>query len=118
KPRPVFLALAGDVTEASAAALAATWVKGSDVQIENVLLNTGRGGFLAALRRMGADIEVVQRREKFGEAYGTLRVRAGGLFAKRFDADALSDLRDEIFLLLAAATCAEGESVFRDLDWR
>jgi 3-phosphoshikimate 1-carboxyvinyltransferase len=120
RPRPVFLALAGDVTEASVAMLAATLVKGSDVLLENVLLNTGRGGFPAALRRMGADIEVMQRREPRqggGEAQGTLRVRTSEIFAKRFDADTLADLRDEIFLLLAAATFAEGETVFRNLDW-
>jgi 3-phosphoshikimate 1-carboxyvinyltransferase len=120
KPKPAFLALAGDVTEASIIALAATLVKGSDVQLDNVLLNTGRGGFLAALRRMGADIEVVQRREPRqggGEARGTLRVRSSEILAKRFDADTLADMRDEVFLLLAAAAYAEGETVFRNLDW-
>ncbi len=120
KPAPAFIALAGDVTEASAAALAATLVKGSDVLLEGVLLNTGRTGFLAALRRMGADIEAVQRKEPRqggGEAFGTLRVRASETLGRRFDGEALSDLRDEIFLLLAAASFAEGESVFRDLDY-
>jgi 3-phosphoshikimate 1-carboxyvinyltransferase len=120
KPKPVFLTLAGDVTEASVAALAVTLVKSSDVVLENVLLNTGRGAFLAALRRMGADIEVIQRREPRqggGEAQGTLRVRSSEIFGKRFDADTLADLRDEVFLLLAAATYAEGETVFRNLDW-
>jgi 3-phosphoshikimate 1-carboxyvinyltransferase len=117
RPKPVYLALAGDVTEASVVALAATLVKGSDVLLEGVLLNPGRGGFLAALRRMDADIEVTQRRERFGEVQGTLRVRTSDLFGKRFDAETLADLRDEIFLLLAAATYAEGETVFRDLNW-
>lgn len=117
RPRPAYLALAGDVTEAAAAALAATLVKGSDVVLENVLLNPGRAGSLAALRRMGADIETSQRRERFGEPQGMLRVRAGELFARRFDGEALADARDEVFLLLAAATFAEGESVFRDLAW-
>jgi 3-phosphoshikimate 1-carboxyvinyltransferase len=117
RPKPVYLALAGDVTEASIVALAATLVKGSDVLLEGVLLNAGRSGFPSALRRMGADIEVTQRRERFGEVQGTLRVRTSDLFGKRFDSETLSDLRDEIFLLLAAATYAEGETVFRDLNW-
>jgi 5-enolpyruvylshikimate-3-phosphate synthase len=117
RPKPVYLALAGDVTEASVVALAATLVKGSDVLLEGVLLNAGRSGFPSALRRMGADIEVTQRRERFGEVQGTLRVRTSDLFGKRFDAETLADLRDEIFLLLAAATYAEGETVFRDLNW-
>jgi len=120
RPTPAFLVLAGDVTEASAVALAATLVKGSDVMLEQVLLNTGRAAFFAALRRMGADVEVVQRREPRqggGEAQGTVRVRTSDMMAKRFDADTLIDLRDETFLLLAASAYAEGESVFRDLDW-
>src|SRR5690606_7708716 len=62
-PKAARLVLAGDVTGAAMAALAATLVRGSDVILENVLLNTGRYAALAALRRMGADIEVVQRRE-------------------------------------------------------
>lgn len=119
RPSPGFLMLAGDVTEAAAAALAATLVKGSDILLENVLLNTGRSSFFAALRRLGADLEVTQRREPRnggGETQGTLRVRTSDLMAKRFDADTLADIRDEVFLLLAAAAYAEGESVFRDLD--
>lgn len=114
-PAPTFLTLAGDVTEAAAAALAATLIRNSDVLLEGVLLNTGRAAFFAALRRMGGDVEVTQRRERFGETQGTIRVRTSELFGKRFDADTLTDTRDEVFLLLAAAAYAEGESVFRDL---
>jgi len=117
KPKAAFMALPGDVGEASVVALVATLLKGSDVMLEGVLLNAGRGGFLKALRRMGADIEVTQRRERFGETVGTMRVRSSALFGKRFDAESLSDLRDEVFLLLLAAAFAEGESVFRDLDY-
>ncbi len=117
---PVSLALAGDVSAASVAALAATLVRGSDVTLEGVLLNTGRSAAIAALRRMGADIEVTQRREPrhgAGEPQGNLRVRHSEIFAKRFDGETLADLRDEAFLLLVAAACAEGESIFRDIAW-
>jgi 3-phosphoshikimate 1-carboxyvinyltransferase len=115
--RGAALSLPGDVGEAAVAALAATLIPGSDVLLENVLLNPGRAGFFSALRRMGADLEVVQRRERAGEAFGTLRVRSSGLFGKRFDAESLADMREEVFLLLVAAAFAEGESVFRDLDF-
>jgi 5-enolpyruvylshikimate-3-phosphate synthase len=117
KPKAAFISLPADVGEASIVALVATLIKGSDVLIENVLLNPGRGGFFKALKRMGADIEIVQRKERFGEGVGALRVRSYDLFGKRFDEEALSDLRDETFLLLLAATFAEGESVFRDLEY-
>lgn len=116
KPRAAFVALAGDVTEASAIALAATLIKGSDVMLEGVCLNPGRSAFFAALRRMGGDVEVVQRKERFGDTLGTVRVRASELVGRRFDGEALSGARDEVYLLLVAAAFAEGESVFRDLD--
>ncbi len=116
KPKPAVLALPGDVGEASIVALVATLLKGSDVLLEGVLLTSGRGGFFKALKRMGADIEVMQRKDRFGETVGNLRVRSSSLFGKRFDAETLADLRDEVFLLLLAAAFAEGESVFRDLD--
>nr|MDQ3003017.1 hypothetical protein [Fibrobacterota bacterium] len=48
-----------DITLASAYCLAATLIKGSDITLENVPLNPSRAGFISALRRMGADIEVV-----------------------------------------------------------
>jgi 3-phosphoshikimate 1-carboxyvinyltransferase len=117
RPKAAFISLPGDVSEASIIALAATLIKGSDVLLEGVLLNAGRTGFFRALRRMGADIEVAQRRDRGGETVGTLRVRSSGLFGRRFDAETLSDSRDEGFLLLLAAAFAEGESVFRDLEF-
>ena len=117
KPKAAFISLPGDVGEASIITLAATLIKGSDVLLEGVLLNAGRTGFFRALRRMGADIEVMQRKDRCGETAGTLRVRSSGLFGRRFDAETLQDMRDEGFLLLLAAAFAEGESVFRDLEF-
>lgn len=116
RPRAAFVALPGDAGEAAAVALAATLIKGSDVMLEGVTLNPGRSAFFAALRRMGGDVEVAQRRERFGDTVGAVRVRSSDLLGRRFDAETLSDLRDEVFLLLIAAAFAEGESVFRDLD--
>lgn len=104
-----------DVTETAALCLAATLIKGSDLTLEGVILSPSRAGFLGALRRMGADIEVVSRRERQGETLGTLRVRSADLLGKRFGADHLSQMRDEIFLLMVAAAYAEGETILRDI---
>jgi 3-phosphoshikimate 1-carboxyvinyltransferase len=103
------------VSLASAYCLAATLIKGSDVALENVPLNPSRAGFISALRRMGADIEVAGRRERNGEGLGLLRVRSAELFGKRFAAENLAGMRDEIFLLMVAAAFAEGETVVRDI---
>jgi 5-enolpyruvylshikimate-3-phosphate synthase len=113
--KPQTYTIPADIALASAYCLAATLIKGSDVTLENVPLNPSRAGFISALRRMGADIEVVSRRERNGEGLGLLRVRSAELFGKRFAADNHSGMRDEIFLLMVAAACAEGETVLRDI---
>ncbi|MEO7427469.1 MAG: hypothetical protein ABI036_19945 [Fibrobacteria bacterium] len=115
KLKPITYTIPSDITLASAYCLAATLIKGSDLTLENVPLNPSRAGFISALRRMGADIEVVSRREKNGEGLGLLRVRSADLFGKRFAADNHSGMRDEIFLLMVAAAFAEGETVLRDV---
>lgn len=107
--------LPADVALTAALCLAATLLKGSDLTLEGVILNPSRAGFIGALRRMGADIEVVSRRERQGETLGTLRVRSADLLGKRFGADNLSAMRDEVFLLMVAAAFAEGETIIRDV---
>jgi 5-enolpyruvylshikimate-3-phosphate synthase len=117
KLKPQTYTIPADIALASAYCLAATLIKGSDVTLENVPLNPSRAGFISALRRMGADIEVVSRRERNGEGLGLLRVRSAELFGKRFAADNHSGMRDEIFLLMVAAAFAEGETVLRDITY-
>jgi 5-enolpyruvylshikimate-3-phosphate synthase len=104
-----------DVTQTAAYCLAATLLKGSDVTLEGVLLNPSRAAFLGALRRMGADIEAVTRRERFGEGVGVVRVRSTDLLGKRFGAENIAGMRDEVFLLMVAAAFAEGETIIRDV---
>jgi 3-phosphoshikimate 1-carboxyvinyltransferase len=117
KLKPQTYTIPADIALASAYCLAATLIKGSDLTLENVPLNPSRAGFISALRRMGADIEVVSRRERNGEGLGLLRVRSAELFGKRFAADNHSGMRDEIFLLMVAAAFAEGETVLRDITY-
>ncbi len=116
KLQPVTYTIPSDIGLASAYCLAATLIKGSDITLENVPLNPSRAGFISALRRMGADIEVASRRERNGEGLGLLRVRSADLFGKRFAAENHSGMRDEVFLLMVAAAFAEGETILRDIE--
>lgn len=115
KPKAKTYAVPSDITQASAFCLAATLIKGSDITLEGVPQNPSRTGFISALRRMGADIEVVSRRERYGEGLGVLRIRSSDLIGKRFGADNISAMRDEVFLLMVAAAYAEGETIIRDV---
>ncbi|MDX2277524.1 MAG: 3-phosphoshikimate 1-carboxyvinyltransferase [Hyphomonadaceae bacterium] len=109
---PARLDVPSDFSSAAFLMAAAALVPDADVTIENVNLNPRRTGFLRALERMGADIEVTQAAPRAGEPCGAIRVR-GGRKLKAIDiheAD-IPDQVDEIPMLAILATQAEGRTV-------
>src|SRR5690606_38675760 len=69
------LAVPADPSSAAFPIVAATIVPGSDLTVENVLMNPSRTGLILTLQEMGASIEVLARRDEGGEAVADLRVR-------------------------------------------
>jgi 5-enolpyruvylshikimate-3-phosphate synthase len=87
------------------------------VKLMNVELNTSRAGALTCLKRMGANIETVTRREKFGDVFGDVEIysmEAGKrLQGRRFSEDVISTGFEEYAFLAVAACFAEGETILR-----
>jgi 3-phosphoshikimate 1-carboxyvinyltransferase len=73
------------------------------VQIDGVLLNARRLGFVAALRAMGAEVTVEVAREAAGESVGSLHVRHVGHGACTIAGPDVPDLIDELPVLAARA---------------
>jgi 3-phosphoshikimate 1-carboxyvinyltransferase len=106
----------GDVSSAAFFVAAAVVLPGSDLTIRDVGLNPTRTAFLDALTKLGADVQVNDRRLECGEPVGTLRVRGrapGGSRSRPETSGALeisgavvANLIDELPLLafVAAAT--------------
>jgi 3-phosphoshikimate 1-carboxyvinyltransferase len=69
----------GDPSSAAFLAAAAVLVPGSDVTIEDVLINPRRIGFYETLCEMGADVAFLACREEGGEPIADIRVRASKL---------------------------------------
>jgi 3-phosphoshikimate 1-carboxyvinyltransferase len=69
----------GDPSSAAFPMVAALLCEGSDITIENIMLNPTRTGLNATLIEMGADIEVENRRSSGGEDVGDLRVKPSKL---------------------------------------
>src|SRR5690606_2157224 len=69
------IAVPGDPSSAGFPLVAALIVPGSDVTIENVLMNPTRTGIIDTLLEMGASIEILNRRDAGGEEVADLRVR-------------------------------------------
>jgi 3-phosphoshikimate 1-carboxyvinyltransferase len=104
------LSVPGDPSSAAFLIAAALICPGSDLVVENVLMNPTRTGFLDTLREMGASIEVLDLRDEGGEPVGDLRVKAGPLKGVRVPPERAPSMIDEYPVLAVVAAFAEGET--------
>lgn len=111
---PSELAVPADFSSAAFFLIAALLVPGSEVSLEEVGTNPTRTGLLAALERMGAEIELEPVGERGGEPIGTFRARASALQGTEVGGDEIPLAIDELPLLALAACFAEGTTTIRD----
>ncbi len=102
---PFQLDVPGDPSQAAFWLVAACIVPESEVTVERVYVGPGRAGFLAVLKRMGADIE-----ERFNpDGTATLTARhSPGLRGTDIGGVEVPGLIDEVPVLAVAAAVAEG----------
>ena len=105
----------GDPSSAAFLIVAALIVPGSDVRIENVLLNPYRTGLFVTLREMGADLTIENQREIGGEIVGDIVARHSSLRGVDVPAERAPSMIDEYPILTVAAAAAEGSTVMRGL---
>jgi 3-phosphoshikimate 1-carboxyvinyltransferase len=109
------IAVPGDPSSAAFMIAAALIAPDSDIVIEGVLLNPTRSGLIDTLCEMGADIEMLDRRDEGGEPVGDLRVRSSALKGVRVPADRAPSMIDEYPILACLAAFAEGETEMQGL---
>jgi 3-phosphoshikimate 1-carboxyvinyltransferase len=100
----------GDFSSAAFFLVAGAIAQRGELIIESVGLNPRRTGLLDCLLEMGADIEILERREIAGELVGDLRVRASQLKAIDVPVERVADMIDEFPAFSIAAACAQGVS--------
>ncbi len=83
---------------------------GSEIVVENMLMNPTRIGFIDTLKAMGADIDVIGLRDEAGEPVGDLRVRASALRGVHVPPERAPSMIDEYPVLAMLAAFAEGET--------
>jgi 3-phosphoshikimate 1-carboxyvinyltransferase len=110
------IAVPGDPSSAGFPLVAALIVPGSDVVIENVLMNPTRTGLLLTLQEMGGDIEILNARNAGGEDVADLRVRGSDLKGVTVPAERAPSMIDEYPVLAVAASFAEGETLMQGLE--
>jgi 3-phosphoshikimate 1-carboxyvinyltransferase len=84
----------------------ASLARGGELMLTDVCLNPTRTGFIDAMLRMGARIEIVDRVESGGEDVGTLRVTPAVLTGITVAEREVPSLIDELPLLACVATAA------------
>lgn len=104
----------GDISSAAFFIVGALVTPGSDLTIENVSLNPTRTGILDILKKMGADITIIQPLTQKGESVGTLRIRCSRLKNTTISGDVIPRLIDEIPILALAGAVAEGTMTVKD----
>ncbi|MBS9719083.1 3-phosphoshikimate 1-carboxyvinyltransferase [Tianweitania sp. BSSL-BM11] len=110
------IAVPGDPSSAAFPLVAALLVPGSDITIDNVLMNPTRTGLILTLQEMGADITLLNPRNAGGEDVVDLRVRASDLRGVTVPPERAPSMIDEYPVLAVAASFAEGITVMEGLD--
>ncbi|MEX2153884.1 MAG: 3-phosphoshikimate 1-carboxyvinyltransferase [Gemmatimonadaceae bacterium] len=111
--RPVDVRVPADPSSAAFFVALTLLADDAELSLSDVCLNETRTGFLSALRRMGGDIEIADRREEGGETIGSLIPRPSSLRAIQVDGADVPGMIDELPLLACVATRAKGDTVVR-----
>jgi len=111
---PAEIIVPSDPSSAAFPMVAALIVPGSDLMLENVMMNPLRTGLITTLKEMGARIETVASRNE-GEEIADLRVTFSALKGVDVPAARAPSMIDEYIVLAVAAAFAEGETRMRGL---
>jgi 3-phosphoshikimate 1-carboxyvinyltransferase len=105
----------GDPSSAAFPVGAAVLAEGGELRITGVCVNPTRIGFLSVLQRMGARVELDNLEVAFDEPVADLVAHPARLRATDVLAAEIPGLIDEIPMLAALATRAEGTTIFREV---
>ena len=97
-----------DVSSAAFFMVAASIAPASDITLQHVGINPTRTGVIDILRLMGAEIELLNRREIGAEPVADIRVRSAQLSGIDIPLELVPLAIDEFPVLFVAAACARG----------
>lgn len=101
----------GDLSSAAPLLAAGAIIPGSEVVVDGLGLNPTRDAFLRLLARMGAEVEIEPAEDDGPEPSGTVRAAHATLQAITVEPDEVPALIDELPLVAALATAAEGQTI-------
>ena len=106
----------GDPSSAAFPVVAALITDGSDIVVENIMLNPTRTGLIETLIEMGGNIVIENRRLAGGEEVGDIHVKHSRLHGIRVPASRAPSMIDEYPVLSVAASFADGTTRMEGLE--
>jgi len=109
--------IVGDISSAAFFIAAGLITKGSSFIIKNVGLNQTRTGILDVVKRMGADIELLNVRKEAGEDVGDIKVQyTENLKSCEISGKDIPRLIDELPIIAVLASQAEGQTIVKNAE--
>ena len=102
----------GDMSSAAFFIAAACMLKGSEITLREIGLNPTRTGFMEAVKRMGADVEILKSKNT-KEPYGDVRAGYSDLKAIVIEKSEIPKIIDEIPIFAVLASQAKGDTVIK-----
>jgi len=102
----------GDPSSAAFAIIAALIVPGSQITINNVMINPTRNGLVLCLQQSGYQVELLNQRLSGGEDVADIRVQFGGSFTLCPSPEQAVTMIDEYPAAMVLAAFAQGTSRF------
>lgn len=104
----------GDISSAAFFIVAGLIVPNSEIILKNVGLNPTRTGILDVVKKMGADVEILDKRLVSNEEVGDLKIKYGELEGCVIEGDIIPRLIDELPVIAVLATQAKGTTIVKN----
>ncbi len=103
-----------DISSAAYFIVAGLIVPDSEILITNVGFNFTRTGIIDVLEDMGADINIINKRNSCGDIVADILVKTSKLKATTIGGSIIPRLIDEIPIIAVAACFAKGQTIIKD----
>lgn len=112
--KPIDIEIFGDISSAAYFIAAALVIPNSRIIIKNIGLNPTRTGIIAVVKKMGGDIDILDKKEVCGEIVGDIEVKYSDLKGCEISGEIIPRLIDEIPIIAVLATQAQGQTLIKD----
>lgn len=114
--KAVNITVPGDISSAAFFMVAGLIVPDSEVLIKNVGINPTRDGMIEIIKKMGGNIEILNKRLEGFEETADILVKTSDLKGIVIEGGIIPRIIDEIPVIAIMAACAQGETIIRDAE--